>query len=66
MNPKTLRKRNLQGAVLTAGSGIGIRHLALNPGLLLNTAVISGEAFKLLESAIWDNNMYDVGWVSLK
>ena len=53
VNPETLRKRNSQGAVLIAGSGIGIRHLALNSGLLLNSAVISGEAFNLLESAIW-------------
>ena len=53
MNPKTLKKRNLQGAVLIAGLGIGIRHLALNPGLLLNSAVILGEAFNLLESTIW-------------
>lgn len=53
VNPRTLKKRNLQGAVLIAGLGIGIRHLALNPGPLLNSAVILGEAFNLLESTIW-------------
>ena len=53
VNPKTLKKRTLQGAVLIAGLGTGIRHLALNPGLLLNSAMILGEAFNLLESTIW-------------
>lgn len=64
VNPKTLKKRYLQGVVLIAGLGIGIRHLALTPGLLLNSAVILGEAFNLL-SLIWVDNMYYVGWVRL-
>lgn len=51
--PKDTEEEYLQGVVLIAGLGIGIRHLALTPGLLLNSAVILGEAFNLLESTIW-------------